>query len=87
MLAKIAAKTLERWSEACPDRARVDKLLQQAAPFNRWHENAPVEVRRTNLTSRRRSESTIWRWRRPSRFPSPNFPFCTNRNSRRTTFS
>jgi len=42
---KIAAKTLERWPEACSNRARVDKLLQQGAPFNRRQENAPVDVR------------------------------------------
>ena len=34
MLAKIAAKTLERSLEACSNRARVDKLPQWAAPFN-----------------------------------------------------
>jgi hypothetical protein len=40
---KIAAKTLERWPEACSNRARVDNLLQQAAPFNHRQENAPVD--------------------------------------------
>jgi hypothetical protein len=75
MLAKIAAKTVERWPEACPDRARVDKLLQQAASFNHWQENAPVEVRRTNLTAGRRSESTVLRRRRPSRFPRSQHRF------------
>jgi hypothetical protein len=44
MRGKIAAKTLERWTEACSNHARVDKLLQQAAPFNHWRENAPADV-------------------------------------------
>ena len=49
MPAKIAAKTLERWPEACSNHARLDKLLHQGAPFNYRQENAPVKVRRTNL--------------------------------------
>jgi len=40
---KIAAKTLERWPEACSNRARVHKLLPQAAPFNHRQKNAPVD--------------------------------------------
>jgi len=42
MPAKIAATTLEPWPEACSNRARTHKLLQQAAPFNSWQGNAPV---------------------------------------------
>jgi hypothetical protein len=44
MRAKIAAKTLERWPEASSNRASVDNLLQQAAPFNHRQEK-PVDVR------------------------------------------